>query len=106
MLREADVEFFQGNALVVKDPYLSYALVAQLLDTTPAAATEIAASAFVDPTATLGNNVAIGHNAVIEAGVTLGNNVQIGAGCFIGKNAVIGDNTNYGRMSLFITMLS
>ncbi|WP_318445620.1 UDP-3-O-(3-hydroxymyristoyl)glucosamine N-acyltransferase [Photobacterium leiognathi] len=93
MLREADVEFFQGNALVVKDPYLSYALVAQLLDTTPAAATDIAASAFVDPTAQLGDNVAIGHNAVIEAGVTLGNNVQVGAGCFIGKNVVIGDNT-------------
>ncbi|PSU81042.1 UDP-3-O-(3-hydroxymyristoyl)glucosamine N-acyltransferase [Photobacterium phosphoreum] len=93
MLREADVEFFNGNMLVVKDPYLSYALVAQLLDTTPVAAMDIAASAYVDPTATLGNNVAIGHNAVIEAGVQLGDNVQIGAGCFIGKNAVIGSNT-------------
>ena len=93
MLREADVEFFKGNMLVVKDPYLSYALVAQLLDTTPVAAMDIAASAYVDPTATLGSNVAIGHNAVIEAGVQLGDNVQIGAGCFIGKNAVIGNNT-------------
>ncbi|MCP4954748.1 UDP-3-O-(3-hydroxymyristoyl)glucosamine N-acyltransferase [Photobacterium aquimaris] len=93
MLREADVEFFQGNMLVVKDPYLCYALVAQLLDTTPVAATDIAPSAYVDSTATLGCNVAIGHNAVIEAGVQLGDNVQIGAGCFIGKNAIIGDNT-------------
>lgn len=93
MLREADVEFFHGNMLVVKDPYLCYALVAQLLDTTPVAATDIAPSAYVDSTATLGCNVAIGHNAVIEAGVQLGDNVQIGAGCFIGKNAIIGDNT-------------
>lgn len=93
MLREGDVEYYQGNALIVKDPYLSFALVAQLLDTTPAAATEIAVSAYVDPTAVLGNNVAIGHNAVIEAGARIGDNVQIGAGCFIGKDAEIGAGT-------------
>ncbi|WP_273859669.1 UDP-3-O-(3-hydroxymyristoyl)glucosamine N-acyltransferase [Photobacterium sp. GSS17] len=93
MLREGDVEHFQGNVLIVKDPYLSYALVAQLLDSTPAAATDIAASAYVDPTAVLGKNVAIGHNAVIEAGAQIGDNVQIGAGCFIGKNARIGAGT-------------
>ncbi|MBV1840514.1 UDP-3-O-(3-hydroxymyristoyl)glucosamine N-acyltransferase [Photobacterium ganghwense] len=93
MLREGDVEHFQGNALIVKDPYLSYALVAQLLDSTPAAATDIAASAYVDPTAALGKNVAIGHHAVIEAGAQIGDNVQIGAGCFIGKNARIGAGT-------------
>ena len=93
MLREGDVEYFQGNALIVKDPYVSYALVAQLLDTTPAAATDIAASAYVDPTAELGNNVAVGHNAVIEAGARIGDNVQIGAGCFIGKHAQIGAGT-------------
>ncbi|MGF1726026.1 UDP-3-O-(3-hydroxymyristoyl)glucosamine N-acyltransferase [Photobacterium nomapromontoriensis] len=93
MLREADADYYQGNALVVKDPYLSYALVAQLLDTTPVAATNIAGSAYIDPTAEIGANVAIGHHAVIEAGARIGDNVQIGAGCFIGKNALIGAGT-------------
>lgn len=39
----------------------------------------------IDPSARLGNNVAIGANAVIEADVELGDNVVIGAGCFVGK---------------------
>ncbi|MBC7002883.1 UDP-3-O-(3-hydroxymyristoyl)glucosamine N-acyltransferase [Photobacterium sp. BZF1] len=93
MLKEADAEGFEGNALLMADPYLGYAKVAQLLDTTPAAASDIAASAYVDPTAQLGENVSIGHNAVIEAGAQIGDNAQIGAGCFIGKNAQIGAGT-------------
>ena len=93
MLKEADAEGFEGNALLMADPYLGYAKVAQLLDTTPAAASDIAPSAYVDPTAEIGANVAIGHNAVIEAGARIGDNAQIGAGCFIGKNAQIGAGT-------------
>ncbi|MDV5171748.1 UDP-3-O-(3-hydroxymyristoyl)glucosamine N-acyltransferase [Photobacterium rosenbergii] len=93
MLKEADAEGFEGNALLMADPYLGYAKVAQLLDTTPAAASDIAPSAYVDPTAQLGENVSIGHNAVIEAGARIGANAQIGAGCFIGKNAQIGAGT-------------
>ncbi|UXI01846.1 UDP-3-O-(3-hydroxymyristoyl)glucosamine N-acyltransferase [Photobacterium sp. TY1-4] len=90
ILKEADLPYFDGNALVMNDPYLGYALVAQLLDTTPAAATEIAPSAYVADDVVLGEGVAIGHNAVIESGVTLGDHAQIGPGCFVGKNAEIG----------------
>lgn len=93
ILRAGDAEYFAGNKLIVNDPYLAYALTAQELDTTPAAATEIAATAQIATNVTLGQGVCIGHNAVIESGVVLGDNVQIGAGCFIGKNAQIGANT-------------
>lgn len=88
-----DLPWAQGPALVVKNPYLTYARMAQLLDTTPQPAHAVAASAVIDPSARLGNNVAIGANAVIESGVTLGDNVQIGAGCFIGKDTHIGAGT-------------
>ncbi|XQW86183.1 UDP-3-O-(3-hydroxymyristoyl)glucosamine N-acyltransferase [Thalassotalea piscium] len=81
------------NALVMKNPYIGYAMVAQLLDSTPKPADTIHQSAVLDASATLGNNVTIGANAVIEAGAKLGDNVSIGAGCFIGKNAIIGMNT-------------
>ncbi|MDO7083281.1 UDP-3-O-(3-hydroxymyristoyl)glucosamine N-acyltransferase [Pseudocolwellia sp. AS88] len=81
------------NALVMDNPYLGYALAAQLLDTTPKPANGIHPSAVVDSSATIGNNVSIGANAVIESGVTLSDNVSIGAGCFIGKNATIGNNS-------------
>lgn len=63
------------------------------LDTTPQPAQNIAASAAIDPTAKLGNNVAVGANAVIESGVELGDNVVIGPGCFVGKNTKIGAGT-------------
>lgn len=90
VLTQADLEFFSGCALVVKNPYLTYARMAQLLDSTPQPAEDIAPSAVIDATARLGNNVSIGANAVIESGVVLGDNVVIGAGSFVGKKTQIG----------------
>ncbi|MEW6982617.1 UDP-3-O-(3-hydroxymyristoyl)glucosamine N-acyltransferase [Colwelliaceae bacterium 6471] len=83
------------HALVMKNPYFGYALVAQLLDTTPASAQEIHPTAVIDPSVTIGNNVAVGANVVIESGVVLGDDVSIGPGCFIGKNANIGSGTKF-----------
>ncbi len=93
IVKEADREFCKGNALVMRDPYLGFALVAQIFDTTPRCATDIAPSAYVAEDAKLGEGVSVGHNAVVESGAELGDNVQIGAGCFVGKNARIGANT-------------
>ncbi len=93
VLTEADLEWCQSAALVVKDPYLTYARMAQLLDTTPSPAEDIAPSAVISPAAILGENVSVGANAVIEAGAELGDGVVIGAGCFIGKNTRIGAGT-------------
>ncbi|WP_392433574.1 UDP-3-O-(3-hydroxymyristoyl)glucosamine N-acyltransferase [Yersinia sp. HM-2024] len=90
VLTEADLPFCKSAALVVKNPYLTYARMAQVMDTTPQPAQEIAPSAVISPQATLGVNVSIGANAVIESGAVLGDNVVIGAGCFIGKNTHIG----------------
>lgn len=44
IVREADVEHVKGAALVMGDPYVGFARVAQLLDTTPQIAT-----AFIPP---------------------------------------------------------
>ncbi len=81
------------NALVMKNPYMGYALTAQLLDSTPAVADGIHVKAIIDDSAKLGANVSIGANSVIEAGVVLADNVSIGANCFIGKNVEIGTAT-------------
>ncbi|MBA0181238.1 UDP-3-O-(3-hydroxymyristoyl)glucosamine N-acyltransferase [Pectobacterium carotovorum] len=93
VLTEADLPYCQVAALVVKNPYLTYARMAQLLDTTPQPATDIAPSAVIAPGATLGQNVSVGANAVIESGAQLGDGVVIGPGCFIGKDARIGAGT-------------
>lgn len=105
VLTEADLEWCNTAALVVKDPYLTYARMAQILDTTPQPAQNIAPSAVIDPSARLGSNVAIGANAVIEADVELGDNVVIGAGCFVGKKPVSAAVPVSGPTSLFITKL-
>ncbi|BES83834.1 UDP-3-O-acylglucosamine N-acyltransferase [Pectobacterium araliae] len=93
VLTEADLPYCQVAALVVKNPYLTYAHMAQLLDTTPQPATDIAPSAVIAPDATLGRQVSVGANAVIESGAQLGDGVVIGPGCFIGKDARIGAGT-------------
>lgn len=93
VLAEADLPYCKTAALVVKDPYLTYAYMSQLLDTTPAPAQEIAASAVISPQAILGKGVCIGANAVIESGVILGDQVNIGPGCFVGKNTRIGNRS-------------
>ena len=90
VMTKDDLPFAHSAALVVRNPYLTYARMAQILDTTPQPAQDIAPSAVIDPSAKLGNNVSIGANAVIESGVVLGDNVVIGAGCFVGKNTKIG----------------
>ncbi len=93
MVKAAQKDLCTGNCLVVDDPYVAFAKVAQALDTTPEPASDIAPSAVISPEAKLGNDVSIGANAVIEGGAELGDGVIIGAGCFIGKNAKIGNNT-------------
>ncbi|MCF1439261.1 MAG: UDP-3-O-(3-hydroxymyristoyl)glucosamine N-acyltransferase, partial [Shewanella sp.] len=93
LLSEKDAESYEGNALVLKDPYVGFARVAQLLDTTPRTADGIHPSAQIDPSAQLGEGVAIGANAVIGANVILGENVQIGAGTVIGQDTIIGSGT-------------
>lgn len=95
VVSENDVEFCspESNLLIVKEPYVAYAVLAQYMDSTPKAAAGIAPSAVISASAKLGENVSIGANAVIEDEVELGDNVIIGAGCFIGKGAKIGANT-------------
>lgn len=90
VLTAKDLSACKVAALVVDNPYLAYARMAQIMDTTPSPAENIHPSAVIAEDAQVGSNVAIGANAVIESGVVLGDNVVIGAGCFVGKHARIG----------------
>ncbi|OCH20530.1 UDP-3-O-(3-hydroxymyristoyl)glucosamine N-acyltransferase [Aliivibrio logei] len=102
IVKEADVEFCQSNALIMRDPYLGFALAAQALDTTPAPATDIAPSAYIAADAIIGKGVAIGHNAVIESKAVIADGAIIGSGCFIGQEAKIGENTKlWANVSIY-----
>jgi len=88
------VEACQVSALVMDNPYMGYAILANLLDSTPKVACGIHKSAVIADDVLLGDNVSIGANAVIESGVQLADNVSIGAGCFIGQGVKIGESTS------------
>ncbi|MCH8536184.1 MAG: UDP-3-O-(3-hydroxymyristoyl)glucosamine N-acyltransferase, partial [Alkalimonas sp.] len=93
ILKASDREHWAGAALVVDDPYVAFAKIAQLVDSTPAIASGIHATAQIDPTAKLGQDVAIGAYTVIAAGAEIGDGVQLGAHCYIGEHARIGANS-------------
>ena len=93
LLKPADLAACQTNALVLKDPYVGFARVAQLLDTSPKPASNIHPSAVIAADVQLGEGVAVGANAVIESGVVLGDGVLIGPGCFVGQHSRIGKGT-------------
>lgn len=102
ILSEDSTDSWQGNALVLANPYVGFALVAQLLDTTPAPATNIHPSAVIHESAKLGANVAIGPNAVIEQDVVLHDDVQIGAGTVIGQGTIVGAGTRtWSNVSIY-----
>lgn len=93
LISAKDATDYNGNALILNDPYVGFARTSQLLDTTPKAAVGIDSTAVIHPTAKLGEGVAIGPNAVIGENVILGEQVQIGAGSVVGQDCIIGSGT-------------
>lgn len=83
ILSPKDADAWQGNALIVRNPYLAYAKAATLLHPPIKAAVGIHPTASIDETAVIASDVSI------AAGVVIGADVQIGAGCVIGANTVI-----------------
>ncbi|AWL12602.1 UDP-3-O-(3-hydroxymyristoyl)glucosamine N-acyltransferase [Saliniradius amylolyticus] len=81
------------SALVMDNPYVGFALAAQLMDTTPVAAKDISSKAVVADDVVLGEGVSIGPGAVVESGAQLAAGVQIGPNCFVGKDVHIGEGT-------------
>lgn len=90
ILEPSEVEGWGSNALVMDNPYVGFALVAQKLDTTPRQKIDIAPSATISPTAQLGVNISIGANSVIEDHAVIEDGVQIGAGCVVGQGTIVG----------------
>jgi UDP-3-O-[3-hydroxymyristoyl] glucosamine N-acyltransferase len=77
--------------IVVADPYLYYARVAQLLNPEARPAPSVHASAVL--ASQVPQSVHVAAHVVIEEDVVLGEDVVIGAGCSIGKGVTIGART-------------
>jgi UDP-3-O-[3-hydroxymyristoyl] glucosamine N-acyltransferase len=91
LLKREHAEGFEGNALIVPDPYLAYAQVSHRFDPKPRAAAGIHASAVVATDAVVDPTASVGPFVVIESGASIGAGVTLGAHCFIGARSVIGE---------------
>jgi len=102
ILHHDDLEYCPTNALVVKDPYLAYAKIAHWLTQPESLSSEIAASAVVADTVTVGENTRIDAQVVIGSHTKIGDNVHIHAGCVVAQNVIIADNTIlYPNVSIY-----
>lgn len=80
------------NFIICDDPYLAFALVGQLFDTTPKPAKGISDTANIADSAQIGKFVSIASGASIGSNAVIGDNVSIGANVAIGEDVIIGAN--------------
>lgn len=93
LLSKEALEYCPVDAIVLDNPYLAFAKVAELFDTSPKPSKTIHPSAVVDSTAFIGEGVSVGPNAMIGKDVKLMNNVVIGANSVVEAHSVIGENS-------------
>jgi UDP-3-O-[3-hydroxymyristoyl] glucosamine N-acyltransferase len=91
VLGPADARNFRGNALIAKDPYLAYARIAALFDSSGEFTPGVHPSAVIAPGVVIPADSHVGALSVVEQGAQLGAKVFIGPGCIIGRQACIGD---------------
>ena len=93
---------FNGNVLINKNPYLTFAKVLSIIYKEERIVNRVHPTAVVADDVVIENEVSIGPNVVIESGVTILTGAQIGAGSYIGKNSFIAQNTKlYPNVSIY-----
>jgi len=92
-LSETAIKAANTNLLLMDNPYLGYARVAQLFDTTPGQEPGIHPTAIIAEDARLAKSVSIGAHAVIGNSCVIGENVIIGPGCHLGDKVTLGDDS-------------
>lgn len=93
---------YQGDALISKNPYLTYAQVVTLFNPMHRPVAGIHPSAVIAEDVSLGADVHIGANVVLESGVSVGANTIISAGCYLGRNVQLGAHSFlYPKVTLY-----
>ncbi len=82
--------------LTTNNPYKAYAIIAAAFYPAETVAAGIAASASVDPSATIGAGSTVEHGAVIGAQVKIGKNCRIQANAVIRDGVEMGNNCDIG----------
>lgn len=91
-----------GNKLIVANPYLCYAQLTPLFDSSLTHETGIHPSAVIGKNCVFGKDVCVQANAVVGDDVSLGDNVIVGAGAAVGANTTIGARTKlYANVTIY-----
>ena len=102
LVRESEAASCPVTAIIVNDPYLSYAKAVAYLYPEHRESGAIHPRATVDESASIDPSAWVGANVVVEAGARIGRGVQISPGCVIGRNVEIGVDTRlYANVSLY-----
>lgn len=88
---------YAGNALVVENPYLSYAKAATIISQAPETTGSVHVSAVV------AENTSIAEGCVIGANVSIANNVRLQSGCHIGPGCVIHSDVVVGKNAKLVS---
>ena len=90
VLSAADATGFDGNALIARDPYLSFARIATGFAPVEAFAVGVHPSAVIDSSAEIDPTASVAAHAVVGARSRVGAGSHIGPGCTIGSDVLIG----------------
>ena len=101
ILAKSSVDACPTNALVVAEPYVAYAKVAQLFWIKPSVYPGIHPTALIDESVSIGQEVSVGPYTVVGRGVTLHDHCIIGAHCVIGDGCQIGA---YSELAARVTL--
>jgi UDP-3-O-[3-hydroxymyristoyl] glucosamine N-acyltransferase len=108
VIKDGTIDRLGKNYLEVADPYLAFAKILTIFAPPISYNRKVNASAHVDPTAILGEDVTlfanafvgprsqVGARSVLYPGVYIGDDVQIGAGCILHSNVVVRDGCRIG----------
>jgi UDP-3-O-[3-hydroxymyristoyl] glucosamine N-acyltransferase len=91
LLTAADAEGYEGDALIVANPYLAYAEISHLFDRKPQVAVGVHPTASIAADAQVDASASIGAFVVVESGAQIGAGVSLGAHCVVGARSVIGE---------------
>lgn len=90
ILHQDDALRFSGNKIIVGDPYLAFARVSSLFDSSYAKREGVDPTAVVSETAEVHSSAYIGPQSVIAEHAIIGPGVQVGANCYVGEGVVLG----------------
>ena len=95
ILKEADLQSWNGNALIADDPYLAFARISQLFARLPQIpvgvnpSASVHARAHIDAAAAVGAGVVVGADSRVAAGARLYPHCVVGERCRVEHDAVL-----------------